>query len=154
MENIKIREVSYKEVPFNLLLLADPSKKAIKKYLKNGTCFVALENNEIVGVYILARINKDAVEIVNIAVAKKNQNKGIGKMLVRDAIRRSKNENIKMILVGTGNSSIGQIAFYQKCGFKIVGIKKNFFVKRYRKPIFENGIQCKDMIRLELVLNH
>lgn len=51
--------------------------------------------------------------------------------------------------IGTGNSSIDQLAFYQKCGFRIAAIDPDFFIRHYPEPIFENGIQCRDMIRLE-----
>ena len=40
------------------------------------------------------------------------------------------------------NSSI------QKCGFRITGIDIDFFIRCYQEEIFENGIQCRDMIRL------
>ncbi|MCA9766887.1 MAG: hypothetical protein KC455_10775 [Carnobacterium sp.] len=50
--------------------------------------------------------------------------------------------------LGTGNSSIGQLALYQKYHFRIIGIDTNFFTKYYTSNIFENGIQCMDMIRL------
>jgi ribosomal protein S18 acetylase RimI-like enzyme len=54
--------------------------------------------------------------------------------------------------VGTGNSSIGQLALYQKCGFRITGIDYNYFIRHYDEPIFENGIPCRDMIRLAIDL--
>ncbi|RIO99278.1 GNAT family N-acetyltransferase, partial [Staphylococcus gallinarum] len=48
----------------------------------------------------------------------------------------------------TGNSSIGQLAFYQKAGFRIVAVEMNYFVNNYEDPIYENGILCRDLIRL------
>lgn len=52
------------------------------------------------------------------------------------------------MIVGTANSSIGNLAFYQKVGFRITEVKKDFFSK-YPEPIFENGIQALDMIMFE-----
>lgn len=152
MKDLKIKKISSYEVPLKLLLLADPSKDAINKYLKKGICFAAYDKNNIIGVYILVSKNVDVLEIMNISVAKNKQNKGIGKMLVFDAIRRAKKEKARKLLVGTGNSSINQLAFYQKCGFRISKIKKDYFIKKYKNPIYENGIQCIDMIMLELEL--
>ena len=74
--------------------------------------------------------------------------RGIGKFLVKDAIKRAKGKGYKTIEIGTGNSSIGQLALYQKCGFRITGIDKDFFIRNYGEEIFENGIQCQDMLRL------
>ena len=149
---IKIKKITNDEAPLELLLLADPSKKAIAGYLKKGSCFVAYDGKVVVGVYVLNAKSKDMHEIVNIAMADNMQNKGIGKLLVTDAIKRAKKEGAKKLVVGTGNSSLSQLAFYQKCGFRIAGIKKDYFIKNYKDVIFENGIQCKDMIVLELAL--
>jgi hypothetical protein len=69
------------------------------------------------------------------------------------AVQTSKNKNFNTIIIGTGNSSIGQLYLYQRQGFEIFDIKKNFFVDNYPDPIFEDGIQCKHMIMLGLKTN-
>ena len=86
--------------------------------------------------------------MVNIAVREEQHGRGIGKRLIMDAIRVAETNGYKTIEIGTGNSSIGQLAFYQKCGFRIIGVDIDFFIKHYPEEIFENGIQCRDMIRL------
>lgn len=134
--------------PWELLLLADPSKEIVELYVKRGACFVAEMQQQIVGVYVLLPTRPETVELVNVAVAEEQQGRGIGKQLVIDAIKVAKIEGYKKIEIGTGNSSIGQLALYQKCGFRIIGVDIDFFVKHYPDEIFENGIQCRDMIRL------
>lgn len=52
------------------------------------------------------------------------------------------------MLVGTANSSIGNLAFYQKCGFRLCGIRRDFFLS-YPQPIWENGIRALDMVMFE-----
>lgn len=131
-----------------LLLLADPSKSIVEDYVEKGDCFIAESGGEIIGVYVLLRTRPKTVEIVNVAVAEDHQGKGIGKLLVSDAIRVAKTQGYKTIEIGTGNSSIGQLALYQKCGFRIVSVDHNYFIKHYSEKIYENGIQCIDMIRL------
>ncbi|MNO06893.1 putative N-acetyltransferase YvbK [compost metagenome] len=68
------------------------------------------------------------------------------------AIEMARAENVKTIEIGTGNSGMLQLALYQKCGFRIVGVDPDFFVRHYEEPIFENGIPCRDMIRMRLDL--
>lgn len=153
MKDIQIKKINSKKVPLELLLLADPSKEAIDRYLGKGICFVACDGKNIVGTYILIA-KKDTWEIMNIAVVENCQNKGIGKLLVADAVKRAKKMGVKKLLVGTGNSSVSQIVFYQKRGFRISKIKKDYFIKNYKEPIYENGIQCMDMIVLELALKN
>ena len=41
--------------------------------------------------------------------------------------------------LGTGDAGIGQIALYEKCGLRIVGIDPDYFTRFYPVPITENG---------------
>ncbi|MNJ03534.1 putative N-acetyltransferase YvbK [compost metagenome] len=52
------------------------------------------------------------------------------------------------IEVGTGSTGVAQLALYQKCGFRMTGIDRDFFTRHYAEPIYENGMQLKDMVRL------
>ena len=132
----------------DLLLLADPSKEFVLEYMKRGECFVAEIEQQTVGIYVLLPTRPKTVELVNVAVAVKQQGRGIGKQLIVNAMKTAKAKGYKTIEIGTGNSSIGQLALYQKCGFRIIGVDLDYFVSHYSEGIFENGIQCKDMIRL------
>ncbi|AKP47091.1 MULTISPECIES: GNAT family N-acetyltransferase [Bacillus] len=146
---MKIRKLNSNESPpMDLLLLADPAKDLVKEYATRGQCFVAEDNGQIIGVYILLPTRPGTVELVNIAVKKENQGNGTGKQLVQHAEQNAKNQGYKTMEIGTGNSSIAPLILYQKCGFRITGIDRDFFIRHYSEEIFENGIQCKDMIRL------
>lgn len=134
--------------PMDLLLLADPSRNIVEEYLKRGDCFITEYDNQVIGVYVLLPTRPETVELVNVAVAEEHQGRGIGKELVMNAIQLAKEKGYKTIEIGTGNSSIAQLALYQKCGFRITGIDIDYFIKHYQEKIFENGIQCRDMIRL------
>ncbi|QIZ08648.1 GNAT family N-acetyltransferase [Priestia megaterium] len=144
-----IRKINMdEEPPMDLLLLADPSRILVEKYIQRGECFVAESDGQIIGVYVLLPTRHETVELVNIAVIDTQHGRGIGKQLIINAIRTAKSKGYRTIEVGTGNSSIGQLALYQKCGFRIIGIDIDFFIRHYSEEIFENGIQCKDMVRL------
>ncbi|MBM9500385.1 GNAT family N-acetyltransferase [Leptospira sp. 201903071] len=152
--NLKITKIdpNSTELPWNLLLSADPSEELVKEYLKRGICYVAALETETVGIYVLIYTRPETLELVNIAVDEKFQGKGIGKTLVLHAISKAKELKMKVLEVGTGNSSLSQLALYQKCGFRISGVDKDFFSKHYPEPIYENGILCTDMIRMSLDL--
>ncbi len=51
--------------------------------------------------------------------------------------------------VGTGSFGY-QLAFYQRHGFRVTSIDRDFFARNYPEPIFEDGIQLFDMLRLTL----
>lgn len=146
---MKIRPLhNYEKPPLDLLLLADPSLEVVNSYISRGHCFVAERDGQIIGVYVLIDTRPQTVELVNIAVLAQEQGKGIGKKLVLHAIETAQSMGYKTIEIGTGNSSISQLALYQKCGFRIIGIDRDFFINHYQDAIYENGIQCRDMIRL------
>lgn len=150
---MKIRKIDHSESPpMNLLLLADPSIEFIKDYVNRGETYFAEINGEVVGVYILLATRPGSCEIINIAVSEKYQGKGIGRKLLEHATELAFQGGYKTLEIGTGNSSIGQLALYQRCGFRITGIDKDFFVRHYKEDILENGIQCRDMIRLSMDL--
>lgn len=134
--------------PIELLLMADPSEAIVKEYITRGECFVAELEERIIGVYVLLPTRPETVELVNVAVSKEHHGKGIGRQLVMEAVEATRSKGYKTIEIGTGNSSIGQLALYQKCGFRIVGVDQDFFIKHYPEAIYENGIQCRDMVRL------
>ena len=139
------------DIPYDLLLEADPSKSRIESYLKDGICRIARIDSECVGVYVLT-LDKDAgqAEIMNISVPGQYQGMGVGKCLVIDAIQTASKYEVTTLLVGTGNSSISQLAFYQKCGFRITGVDIDYFIRNYDEKIEEDGIWCRDMIRLSM----
>lgn len=153
MNDIEIRKMNKSdEIPYDLLLLADPSKDLIDNYIKNSDSFIVQMKDKIVGICVVIKIKIDIFEIVNIAVDERCQRKGIAKKLIYNVIEFLKLKRAKELYIGTGNSSIYQLALYQKCGFRIVGIDKDFFKRNYKDKIIENGIECVDMIRLKMKL--
>ncbi|WP_409178695.1 GNAT family N-acetyltransferase [Brevibacillus fortis] len=146
---MEIRKLAVQEQPpMDLLLLADPSVRLVKDYVQRGQCYVAVLEDSIVGVYVLIPTRPDTIELVNVAVDEAQQGKGIGKLLVLHSIEVAKSLGYKTIEVGTGNSSVGQLALYQKCGFRMNWIDRDFFLRHYEEEIYENGIQVVDMVRL------
>ncbi|GAK50547.1 putative acyltransferase [Candidatus Moduliflexus flocculans] len=140
------------ELPWELLLLADPSREFVSAYLANGECYIAKLQGELVGEFLIMPKAPDVWELMNIAVTEARHGQGIGKALLAEAIRIVRQYGAKTLEVGTGNCGFMQLAFYQKAGFRIVGVERDFFLKHCAEPIFENGIQCVDMVRLELSL--
>ncbi|MBP2018404.1 ribosomal protein S18 acetylase RimI-like enzyme [Symbiobacterium terraclitae] len=153
MDDLNIRPLAAdEEAPMALLLLADPSRKAVESYLRRGRCYVGERAGRVIAVYVLIDTRPHTVELVNVAVAEAEQGRGIGKRMVLHAVETARSLGYRSLEVGTGNSSLNQLALYQKCGFRIVGVDPDFFTRNYPEPIYENGILCRDMIRLRLDL--
>ncbi|QGG56862.1 GNAT family N-acetyltransferase [Paenibacillus sp. B01] len=140
-------------LPMELLLLADPSAEMVASYAERGECWLLADGDESpIGAYVLLPTRPATLELVNVAVAEERQGQGLGKRLVLHAVERARELGAATLEVGTGNSSIGQLALYQRCGFRIAGVDRDFFVRHYDEPIVENGIPCVDMIRLSMDL--
>jgi ribosomal protein S18 acetylase RimI-like enzyme len=136
-----------------LLLLADPSEEKIRSYLQKGELYAwRSEEEETIGVLHLMEIEPGKIEVKNIAVREGYQGQGHGKQLLESAIKMLKEREVSEVIVRTGNSSIGNLAFYQKLGFRMVAIDFDYFVREYKEPIYENGIQCRDQIVFSLPL--
>lgn len=139
-------------IPLDLLLLSDPSEEVINEYIHLCTKFVAKLDNTVVGALLLLRTRPRTAEIMNISVYEEYQNKGIGKKLIAAAIEYSKMDKIQTLEIGTGNPGVGQMMLYQKCGFRIIGVELDYFRKNHDEKIYENGIECRDMIRMQMEL--
>lgn len=137
-----------KEDAFELFLLADPSHNQINKYIQKSVIYGGYLNDILIATYALLPIDEHTIEIKNIAVLENIQRKGVGTLLLNHARETSISMGFAQIIIGTANSSIYQLLFYQKCGFEIFELRKNFFTDNYHQPIFENGIQAKHMIVL------
>ena len=136
------------QISYELLLLADPSKDLIDGYLKQSNVFVARQIDKIIGIAVLFPLTTETVEIKNVAVKSEFQGQGIGSFLIENVVQFASLNGQKSICIGTANSSVGQLYLYQKLGFEITDIKRNFFTQHYADPIFENGIQAKHMLVL------
>ena len=141
------------QIPYELLLLADPSKDLVEEYLKQSNIYIARQNNETIGVVVLLSLTPETVEIKNVAVKPEFQGQGVGSFLIENVVQVALLNGQKSICIGTANSSIGQLFLYQKLGFEITDIKRIFFMDNYTEPIYENAIQAKHMLVLTKELN-
>ena len=104
-----------------------------------------------VGIVLAIPTGGAEIELKAVAVAPESHNRGIGKQMLALAIPDLNARGYDRIVLGTGNSSIGQIAFYQKAGFRMWKIERDFFSpeKGYPEGLEENGIPLRDMIWFE-----
>ena len=144
-----IRQISEKEVPMSMLLHADPSEKCIDRYLPGSKCFGVFVEDELVGVCVANLNDNDKWEIFNVVVIPEKQKQGFGKQLLEFVISYFEKIGATSLELGTGTFGY-QLLFYQRSGFRVESIRKNFFIDNYPEPIYEEGIQLKDMLRLSI----
>jgi len=132
-----------------LLLLADPSEDKIRSYLPGSRCFVASRDAVVVGACVVQPRGTNTYELMSIAVDPAHQRSGYGTALLKWVVDFYRDLGARQLEVGTGTFGY-QLAFYQRQGFRATSIDHDFFVDNYPEPIFEDGIQLLDMLRLTL----
>src|SRR5690606_34328036 len=125
-------------LPMALLREADPDENKVRGYLSNAQCYAAQRDNEIVGACVLAPHGDDGLEVMNISVLPAMQGQGVGSRLlaaVMDAVRAQSSQRL---CLGTGTFGY-QLAFYQRAGFRVVAVERDYFTRHYDAPICEQG---------------
>jgi GNAT superfamily N-acetyltransferase len=146
--SLTIRETGKNEVEalLPLLLLAEPSESALRWSLDNlsDTAYCMEESGMLVGAATM-RWHKAPCEIIELAIAPERQGQGLGRQFIEWLIAEGRRRGKAEILVGTANSSIDNIVFYQRCGFRMHEVRRDYFWY-HKEPLIENGLQVRDMI--------
>ena len=106
------------------------SENSLRDELANETArFYVLRDSEKLLGYIGANNICNEVYITNVAVNSKCRGKGYGEILVKHLIKQSEAERAFFITLEVRKSNENAIKLYEKCGFKLIGERKNFYSK-------------------------
>ena len=143
-----IREVREEELEtiIPLLLLAEPQESALRWGLANlSDAWYRMDEDGALVAAASVRWSDEPCELEELAVAAEAQGRGLGREMVRWLLDEARRRGKRAMVVGTPNASIGNIAFYQKLGFRMDRVRKDYF-RYYRRPRVENGIVVRDML--------
>ena len=126
-------------------------KNLAKQGLRHSLFAVSVYNGE--ELVAMGRVVGDmgiAFYLQDVIVLGEYQNKGLGTKIVKRLEKyvegfRIENTEIFLGLMATK----GKEEFYEKLGFKYSHRIKNFFIDNYNHPIYECGIQLRDIIYLK-----
>jgi len=139
-------------IPYSLLLLADETKEAIDTYIHRSVTYVLEHEEEMIAVCATVMISKGIMEIKNIAVREDWQNKGIGYRFLLELIDKAREQGCSELIICNADCARKQLYLYQKAGFRPDWVVIEYYTRKYPEPIFENGIQLKDMVILKMSL--
>ena len=141
-----------REAYLPLLLLAD-EPEPLRGYLQvqDGDLYVLREaSGEPLGVTLVLPYDTvpDTVELKAVAVDQTQHNRGLGRRMLAEVLHDLRSRGTRRVIVGTSNAGIGQIAFYQKAGFRLWRIERDYFTpeKGYDPDERENGLPHRDMV--------
>lgn len=124
----------------------------MRGYYQQGDLYAIDDHAGRPGGMILAIPGPDAsVELKAVAVDEALQGRGIGRRLLIAVLEDLKARGVRRVVVGTGNSGVGVLAFYQKAGFRLWKIERDFFspARGYPAGLEENGIPLRDMVWMD-----
>lgn len=112
------------------------SETELKKSMqqKNYLFFVAEEKNQVLGYIGMYQILEEG-DITNVAVTSSARNRGIGGRLLQTLMKDCLFLGVTCITLEVRESNQSAIHLYQKHGFSIEGVRKNY----YSQPT-ENGL--------------
>jgi ribosomal protein S18 acetylase RimI-like enzyme len=141
-----------RERMMDLLLLADESPQQVAGYLHDGDLFAFEDADGVpLALTLVLYDGDDAAELKAVAVRPDQQGQGVGKRLLTLVLDRLRDNGVRRVVVATGTSSLAPLALYQKLGFRLCRIERDFFSpeRGYPAEIVENGIRLRDLVWLD-----
>ena len=133
---------------------ADDSESEIERYRNLGEVLVARREGEIVGhAQVVETGEPGTYELKSLAVLEQWRSLGIGGALVGAAIDFCREREARILVVATAAASIPALQFYQRQGFRIRRVIRDFYsAERGYRPLELNGIPLRDEVILDLTL--
>lgn len=130
---------------------ADDSESQIASYMELGELLVAITDSAIVGEALVTPIDEAGTfELKSLAVIESHRSKGIGAALVDAVAAHCRHRSGRRLVVATAAASIPALKFYQRLGFRIHQVIRDFYSaeKGYR-PLELDGIPLRDEVILD-----
>jgi ribosomal protein S18 acetylase RimI-like enzyme len=134
-----------------LLLLADESLAQVRSYMNCGELHAFIgDDSRAVGI-VLTIAAEEGVELKAVAVDASQRNRGVGRRMLAAVLDELRRRGVRRAIVGTANAGIGQLAYYQKAGFRLLRIERDFFspARGYPAVMGDNGIRLRDMVWMD-----
>ena len=138
-----------------LLHLAEDSDSQLEAAINDGVMYVVVaDDGDHLGVVLALPHLPNEVELRYVAVAEAHQRKGIGKTMLAHVADASRATGVKRILVGTSSADTGNLDFYQRCGFRLLSIERDYFspARGYPADFVLNGLPAVDMVWMDMHL--
>lgn len=109
------------EVPWDLLLLADPDEQRVLEYAEADYMRVAKVDDEAVGVYVVQALSPTVYELRNLVVAPAWRRRGLGRWLLGHAIGIAESKGGREIVLRRVPRAAGWRRLFERTGFVASG---------------------------------
>lgn len=133
ISNFCIRKMTDRDIPLVAQIekecFSSPwSEDGLRSELKNSSAeFFVLEAEGTLAAYMGMHIVLDECYIANVAVKNNFRKRGLGQLLVNNALAVAEEKDCAFITLEVRVSNQPAISLYEKCGFERLGERKNFY---------------------------
>jgi GNAT superfamily N-acetyltransferase len=134
-----------------LLELADEPGPLLK-YIGDGDLYGMVGSDGApLAASLVIEASPRVAELRAVAVDEAAQGTGVGTLMVKTLLFVLAQRGATTAIVGTASSGVRQLAFYQRCGFRLARVERDFFTveKGYPADLAENGIPIRDMVWMD-----
>lgn len=130
----KIYEIAEDSFEFGSPLTLKQFEESQDKFL------LALEDGQVIG-FLSFTFFLDQGDITNLAVVKKFQQKGVGRLLMLYFLEKMRECCAGEVFLEVRESNVPAQKFYEQCGFKKISTRKSY----YKKPIENANVFCLEV---------
>jgi ribosomal protein S18 acetylase RimI-like enzyme len=132
---------------------ADDSAAEIQGYMEQGEVLVARHEQALAG-HLQLISDAGRHEIKSLAVIERARGHGIGAALVRAGCGRALAAGADRVVVSTAAAGIENLRFYQRLGFRMDRIVRDYFNEQrgYPADLRVDGIPLRDQVWLSMAL--
>lgn len=138
--------------------LAEDSDQALATYLDLGVVWVArTSDGEVIGhLQTVPRLDEstdDTWEVTNTAVVESERGHGVSRALLEHAVSEARAAGVRRIVAATATADVGNLRFYQCCGFRMTRVVHDVFTPEagYPPGLAIDGIPLLDQVWFERV---
>ncbi len=117
-----------------------------------NTTYEASRAGEVVAGAVVRWGEESEIEVLGVEPSKRGQ--GIGQAVVALLIEEARNRNVQTLFVGTSTIALDNIMFYQKCGFRMSHVRRNYFDEAFPDlHVKWRGVELHDMIVFDYAIS-
>jgi GNAT superfamily N-acetyltransferase len=134
---------------------ADDSHELLDAYIDLGQLWVArAAGGEVIGHLQVVPRDEEVWEVTNTAVVESHRGRGIGRALLERAVEVAGAAGALRLILATGAADVGNLRFYQRCGFRMTRVVQDVFTpdNGYPPGLEIDGIPLLDQVWFERVL--
>ena len=134
---------------------ADDSQDLLDAYIDLGRVWVArAAGGEVIGHLQVVPRGEEVWEVTNTAVVQSQRGRGAGRALLERAVDGARAAGVRRLILATGAADVGNLRFYQRCGFRMTHVVRDVFTPEngYPPGLEVDGIPLLDQVWFERVL--